>query len=64
MEKKLKYNSFIEWRKAEPLAYQAAKNRGMVDKICEEAGWAYPKRIIRLKTYEELLISAKGNIEE
>lgn len=35
-----KYNSLAEWKKAEPKAYLAAKNKGLLDEICNLFGWS------------------------
>lgn len=37
--KKPKYNSLREWRKAEPSAYDAAKRKGLLIEICNRLGW-------------------------
>jgi hypothetical protein len=39
---KSKYNTYDEWRKAEPKAYQKACLYGLLDAICEKFGWIRP----------------------
>ena len=42
--KKPLYNSLKEWRKAEPIAYQAAINKDAIKMICEKFGWEHIKK--------------------
>jgi len=38
-KEKSKYNSFREWSKAEPKAYRAAKEKGLLEEIKKEFDW-------------------------
>jgi hypothetical protein len=39
-----KYNSLLEWRKAEPKAYASAYNKGYIEEICLKFGWVIPSK--------------------
>jgi hypothetical protein len=45
-----KYNSLIEWRKAEPSAYNSAYRKGNLPEICEQFGWTYKSDIKKNNT--------------
>ena len=51
-----KYNSLAEWKKAEPKAYLAAKNKGLLDEICNLFGWSS-----KIKLLINLLFITKRN---
>ena len=41
---KSKYNSLAEWFKADCNAYNIARNKDLIPKICEAFGWELPKQ--------------------
>lgn len=47
MSEQSKYKSLSEWRKSDKLAYQSAKDKGLIPKICKEFGWEIPKSKIK-----------------
>jgi hypothetical protein len=49
MTKIAKYNNRLEWKKAEPKAYSAAFDKGIIDEICEIFGWEKPPKSKKTK---------------
>ena len=46
-----KYNSLFEWNKTDPKAVAAAKQKGIINEICQMFGWEYKKMIHSSKGY-------------
>jgi hypothetical protein len=63
MEKKSKYKSAVEWRKADPEAYYAAIRLKCLEEVCEIFGWEVPVTLERKPagywTKEKCIESAK-----
>jgi len=74
MDKKSKYSSLSDWRKAEPKAYAGAKRKGLIDEICKTFGWEQKKLVrydenqiitlaLRCKTFDGFIAKHKKAYE-
>ncbi len=54
-----KYNSLIEWRKAEPKIYEIARKNSFLNGICETFGWERIKKESGYWTKEKCIESAR-----
>lgn len=67
-QKKSKYKSRIEWMRSDLHAYRAAVKNGLLQKICENFGWEFPKKRKpnnhwTLETCKEDALKYKSRIE-